>query len=417
MRRFNKFFVLSLLCLKFSLVPAIEAKKFTAPTKKLSSTDLNLIFKNNTKAAQNFVINQSFSVKNNNIRIFPFAEYEKAGHLIFSAESDFYSAEIKVSFIKNLPQGVNAVIYTDAKSNDEQEALYRFYSSFTAYKDQIKIIKIPNSANGFWSRDAIPVPVWKENNTVSTISNAQLTVVDARYYHYFEPDDLIADYYQAQVVKHNFYFEGGNFMANSLGDCLVINTQETQAVPNQVFTTMYGCSRLLRLPYVKGIGHADESVKFVTNNHVLTDAPEYRVLLEKEGFKVTMLPRPNRDMETYVNSLIINGTVWLPVFRQQNDKQAIKVYEDLGLKVIALDSSPLSNMGAGSIHCITMTYPESVDFNQLLKHFSAKDVTKVSGVASGVKKYIKKLEDELKENNEFLKDPNLDRFLDSNYDN
>jgi len=63
-------------------------------------------------------------------------------------------------------------------------------------------------------------------------------------------------------------------------------------------------------------------------------------------------------METYANSLLINGTLFLPIFEQPNDKEAIRIYENLGLKVIPIETKKLSNQGSGSIHCITMTYPQ-----------------------------------------------------------
>ena len=58
--------------------------------------------------------------------------------------------------------------------------------------------------------------------------------------------------------------------------------------------------------------------------------------------------------------------IYVPVFRHQNDETALQVYRDAGFSnVVPIDSRILSNQGAGSLHCITMTYPP-VEMDQLL---------------------------------------------------
>lgn len=359
----------------------------------------------------------------------PVSEYEEAGYLLFYSETEFNSADVKAKLIQNLPVGVTAVIYTDSDDQNDLEALYRFYSDMAPDKNQVKVIHVPNppiidkyddgngndeyTPTGFWTRDAIPVPVIQLAN-VSPLRalSEKFTVVDAKYYHSYEPDQYIADYFNAALLSHNYYYEGGNFMANSKGDCLVINTEEVQIIPNSIFTKSYGCKNLMRMPYLKGIGHADESLKFISDTHVLTDHPQYKKMLEAKGFTVTMLPRPKREYETYVNSLIINGTVWVPTFQQATDKQATDVYEKLGFKVVAADSLILSNEGAGSIHCITMTYPKTTDFNELLDFFGATDVVDYAKMNPEVEDKVKYLKDELNRQKQNLKDPELNKYLD-----
>lgn len=358
----------------------------------------------------------------------PVAEYEDTGYLIFYDVTDFASADIKAKLIENLPTDVTAIIYTDSNDQTELEGLYRYYSKLAPSAGQVKIISIDNApksqtfegedagfvqGNGFWSRDGIPVPVIQMANLspLQALSE-KFTVVDARYYHFYEPDEVIADYFNAGLLAHNFYFEGGNFIVNAKGDCIIVDKAATQIIPSSIFTKTYGCSTLVRLPHVKGIGHADESVKFVSDDHILTDDAGYKKTLEARGFKVTLLPRPKREYETYVNSLIINGTVWVPIFKQKTDKEALDVYHSLGLNVIPADSSILSNEGAGSIHCITMTYPKTTEFNEVLAYFGAKNVVGNANVNRGVERVVKSLEDERQEHIDRLKDPKLEKYLD-----
>jgi agmatine/peptidylarginine deiminase len=225
-------------------------------------------------------------------------------------------------------------------------------------------IKVISLQVGFWARDSLPVPVLGQDD--------KLTVIDAKYYHKVEPDKDIQGLFKTGLEKHNYYFEGGNFQANHKGDCLIVNNGRHAKIPDDIFTGLYGCRTLTRLPFIDGIGHVDERARFINEKTIVTDTPEYKKILQAKGFSVSLLPRPKQPYETYVNSLILNGHVVVPVFGQQTDAQALAVYEKLGLKASGADSVTLSNVGEGSIHCITMTYP-AIPMPELLKFLRAKE--------------------------------------------
>jgi agmatine/peptidylarginine deiminase len=200
-----------------------------------------------------------------------------------------------------------------------------------------------------------------------------LTVVDAKYYHGFEPDAEISRMFKAGLEKHEYYFEGGNFQASSKGDCMIVNNERHAQIPDGVFSGSYGCKQVIRLPFIDGIGHVDERARFINDKTIVTDTPAYKDLLEEKGFTVKLLPRPSQPYETYVNSLIMDGKVVVPVFGQATDAKALAVYESLGLKATGGDSTQLSNRGMGSVHCITMTYPV-VPMADMLKALGAKEL-------------------------------------------
>lgn len=292
----------------------------------------------------------------------PFSELENAGYLFFSSETIFDSGEAKRIMAKNLPKGVILVIY--AEPGDNLQAIRAQYSRFID-EDRLKVITLPEASRGFWARDGLPVPVWTDAH--------QLSVIDARYYHRFEPDQQVAEKFSAPLYKHNYYYEGGNFMVNESGDCVMVDNSQANKIPLSIFENIYGCRRTIRLPFEKGIGHVDESVRFVRSNTVITDSENYAKLLRSAGLEVLKLPRPEGEYETYVNSLLINGTIFVPVFNQPTDREALRVYEQAGLKVVPIETIALSNDGNGSIHCITMTYPP-VPFDQLLNQLGAKEL-------------------------------------------
>ncbi|MBY0385494.1 agmatine deiminase family protein [bacterium] len=299
----------------------------------------------------------------------PFAEYSPVGYVIISEHGEFDSLAAKKQIAQNLPDGVTLVVFTGSKSETHQKEIYQRFSEGMNGSAQLKVVYLPGADRGFWARDGVPVPVWSYDN----LGQQKFAVVDAKYYHGFEADKEVSDLFSAQLLKHNYYHEGGNFLANSRGECLVVNNERAVKIPDQVFLDKYGCKKTIRFPHTKGIGHIDETVKLINDDLAITDDKEYASILQKNGFTVQMVPRPKNSYETYVNSLYVNGTLFLPTFKQSGDAEAVALYESFGYKVVSLDSRSLSNDGLGSIHCITMAYPP-VPFNELLAAFGAQEV-------------------------------------------
>jgi len=293
----------------------------------------------------------------------PFADYEKTGYLIMSADFNFDSGPGKLEMARNLPADATLVIFASSADPATKERVLSAYESVVP-RSRIKLIALPNASQGFWARDGIPVPVF---------SNAgKFGVVDAVYGHRFEPDTEIARLFHAGLEKHEFYFEGGNFKANAAGDCVMVNHGAHVKIPDDIFTSLYGCRQLIRLPFVDGIGHVDEHVSFISDKVIVTDLPEYKDILQGKGFTVHMLPKPSGPYETYANSLIMDGKVIVPVFGRPTDEQALAVYRSLGLKATGGSSNTLSNRGQGSLHCITMVYPK-VSATELMKALGGKE--------------------------------------------
>lgn len=301
-----------------------------------------------------------FDTGSRNSSVIPFAEYNTTGYLFFS-DSDYYgmAKNIKETLAKNLPTGVDLVVYTQSRNKSFMNNLFRTYEKHID-KSRIKILQVPRSgSNDFWTRDNLPLPVW---------NNGGFGLVDARYYYNFEPDVFLSNLFNANYDKHNYFFEGGNFVANSRGECIVVNrrkrysggTSDTAKIPDHIFKNKYGCQTLIRLKHLKGIGHSDEVVKFMTDDIIVTDEPTYISLLESYGFTVKLLPEPDRNYETYINSLQVNDTLYVPVFGERHDQKAIDAYKSLGLglKIVTINSRQLATRGQGGIHCITMNYPD-----------------------------------------------------------
>lgn len=303
----------------------------------------------------------------------PFYEYGSTGYVAFS-DDDFYgiAADMKATVARNLPADVELLVYTQSSSKSHQQSLKSLYSQYID-SQRVHILQVPQSgSNDFWSRDNLPLPIWKNGN---------MALADARYYYNFEPDAFFGQLFGVQVLKHNYFYEGGNFMANSRGDCLVVNRKksypggvsDTAAIPDDIFRNYYGCKNLIRLKHLKGIGHADEVVKFISDDVVVSDTPEYTKQLEAAGFTVVDLPEADLNYETYVNSLIVNDVVYVPVFGESGDQKVLDTYTNLGFKAIPVQSRRLATQGQGGIHCITMNYPK-MPLQEILQSLGAKVV-------------------------------------------
>ncbi len=292
----------------------------------------------------------------------PISEVETAGYLFFSSDTPFNSREAKRIMAKNLPADVTLVIYASPGS-DKSRILQNYEGLIDA--SRVRVIELSGAGSGFWARDGLPIPVLN--------ANAGMDMVDSRYYHGFEPDQQMRGMFNNYLYRNDYYFEGGNFMVNDKGDCIMTDNDEASDIPDDVFTNTFGCKRLFRMPFEKGIGHVDETVRFVKSNTVVTDSPTYAATLRNAGFEVLMLPRPDRRYETYVNALLVNNTIYVPVYNESNDQLALDVYRSAGLNVVPIETIALSNNGLGSIHCITMTYPK-VPFSSILTMLGAKEL-------------------------------------------
>lgn len=284
----------------------------------------------------------------------PYAEFEHGSFLLISASPGFNSLAVTTTIADNLPSGVKLVVL--ASSSSEQQSAMATYGQYLD-RSRLSVVNI-GTRTGLWTRDSLPIPVWS--------TNGSLNLVDARYYHGNEPDSMLAQAFRLPLLKHNYYFEGGNLMNDDEGHCLVVGKTDTNSIPDDVFKKYYGCQQLTRLPHVAGIGHVDERVKILSGKRAVTDEPSYVSTLRSLGYTVTQVPRPRTNMGTYANALLVNGTIFLPVYGESGDAEAQRIYERLGFHVVPASSSQLSSQGKGSIHCITMVYPGSTTEAEIL---------------------------------------------------
>lgn len=91
--------------------------------------------------------------------------------------------------------------------------------------------------------------------------------------------------------------------------------------------------------------------------------------LDGKPYRLAPLPWPDacyddqgqRLPATYANFLIINGAVLVPLYQTPQDEAALVIFRNLfpGHEIIGIDCRPLI-LQHGSLHCVTMQYPQGV---------------------------------------------------------
>ena len=97
---------------------------------------------------------------------------------------------------------------------------------------------------------------------------------------------------------------------------------------------------------------------------------ELRAFRTLEGAPYTLIPLPMADPvfdegqrlpATYANFLIVNGAVLMPTYQSPKDDVARAQLQKAfpGREIVGIDCLPLIKQH-GSLHCVTMQFPEGV---------------------------------------------------------
>ena len=255
----------------------------------------------------------------------------------------------------------------------------------------------------FWIRDFGPLFVREANSLV-------LSIEDPKYYPGRDYDDTQpAEFASRLGIPHSQFslnFEGGNFLPNGTGICLIsdvvmgMNPQYNETEIKQMFRQDLGCDNLIILETLEdyATGHVDMWLAWADQTTLLVgeyeeeqdsdnrEIIENNILNHLTGLtdtstgnpiQIVRIPMPsncpsnsngmapqscnsvggwNRIWRSYLNIMEINGTVLLPVYAEDNfyESEAIQVWQSLGFQVRNVFSD-LIIPNAGTIHCITKT--------------------------------------------------------------
>ncbi len=214
---------------------------------------------------------------------------------------------------------------------------------------------------------------------------------------------------------------GGNFMVDGFGTAfaseLILEENEpgnpygvsskSEAQIDTIMKNYMGINRYIKMPVLPydGIHHIDMHMKLLDEQTLLigeyptgvADGPQIESNLNYvlnnfnsmfgTPYKIIRIPMPphngvypdnwNSDYRTYTNSVIVNKTVLVPVYEEQFDTTALRIYREAmpGYRIIGLDCNDIIQ-ASGAIHCITKAV--GVDDPLLISHQSLENTGNTS---------------------------------------
>ena len=248
-------------------------------------------------------------------------------------------------------------------------------------------------SNSLWIRDY-------GANTVYLNDVDSLILVDWRYNRPSRVQDdtlprsyaryLNLDLYQSINSPNRLVHTGGNFMSDGFGNgfsselILEENTDKTEAEIDNIMESFMGIGPYIKMPTLPydGIHHIDMHMKLLDEETLLmgqypqgvADGPqiEANLLYVLDNFtsafgtpyKVKRIiqppddnnryPNQNGDYRTYTNAIFVNKTVLLPIYEEQFDTTALRIWRESlpGYRIVGIDCNDIIAAG-GAIHCIT----------------------------------------------------------------
>jgi agmatine deiminase len=280
-----------------------------------------------------------------------------------------------------------------------QELIY--VKSLFKNKTNITFVKI--DSNDTWSRDFGGISV-KYNNAI-VVLDFKFNGWGKKYL--YQKDDAITRTLKLKGLlsqyKHktiNMVLEGGSIDSNGDGtiltttQCLLEKNRNPHLNKHTIEKNLKAylqIKKVLWLDYGALAGddtnsHIDTLARFTDTNTIVyqtcedKDDENYNQLYKmkeqlktlknhkEQSFNLIALPsiskiyyQNERLPATYVNFLIINGAVLVPIYRDKNDKKALNIFKQLfkNRDIVPIDCTTLIRQH-GSLHCITMQYFKNI---------------------------------------------------------
>ncbi|MCB9299522.1 MAG: agmatine deiminase family protein [Lewinellaceae bacterium] len=257
--------------------------------------------------------------------------------------------------------------------------------------DNVDIIQAP--FDSIWVRDYGPWAVY--HNDVDS-----LMIVDWIYNRPSRQNDdqipgVIAQHlglpiYEASQAPYDWVHTGGNNLRDGLGTNfsseLVLNENpgKTEAQIDEIAQLYLGANRYIKFPVLPFdlIHHIDMHMVFIDEETIIVgqypqgvaDGPQIEANMEYlvnevptafgNTYKLIRVPMPpdgngnypntGGDYRTYANAIFINKTILVPVYEEQYDSTALRIFQESlpGYKVVGINCNSIIP-AYGALHCIT----------------------------------------------------------------
>lgn len=274
--------------------------------------------------------------------------------------------------------------------------LYKYKEDIKPLQTNKQIILVNIATNDTWCRDFGPISCIKNNKIVMLdfIFNAWGMKFSANLDNQISKQLLAKNIFKKTKLKSkNFILEGGSIDSNGNGvilttsNCL-LEKNRNQLSKNKISKKLkkyFNLKEVLWLDYGYLSGddtdsHIDNLARFIDKDTIVylkcydKNDEHYNALNKMESqlktftntnnkpFNLIPIPMPKaiyhndrRLPASYINFLFINKALLLPVFGDENDDIAIKVFKNIckDREIIPIDSKIFLRQG-GSLHCLSM---------------------------------------------------------------
>ena len=315
------------------------------------------------------------------------AEFDSVAGIIFAWEA--YST-LLTELIKEVAEEDTAWVVVDNTS--EENSVSNTLSNAEVNMDHVVFQVIPT--NSVWIRDYGPWWIIEPGNSRA--------IIDLIYNRPRPLDDTYpesaAEYFGINYYGLGLIEAGGNMLLDGQGAVIVSNVifdgsqgfdpNLTQDQLEQYFLDYFGVHKVIVTPHLinDGTGHIDMFVKLINDTTIIVGEYENQsagfsgnydicnqvanqLANETNGagrpFNIVRMPMPpynNGITYTYINSLIVNNKVLVPIYgfstEFANDDSVLVLYETImpGVEAIGFDCNQIIPAN-GAIHCIAMKVP------------------------------------------------------------
>ena len=351
------------------------------------------------------------------------AEFDSVAGVIFAWEA---YPTLLTDLIKEVAEDDTAWVVVDNTS--EQNSVSNTLSNVNVNMDRVVFQVI--ETNSVWVRDYGPWWIIEPENS--------LAIIDLVYNRPRPLDDTYpesaAGYFDINYYGLGLIEAGGNMLLDGQGSVIVSNVifdgsqgfdpTLTQDQLEQYFLDYFGVHKVIVTPHLinDGTGHIDMFVKLINDSTVIVGEYENQsagypgnydicnqvasqLANETNGagrpFNIIRMPMPpynNGITYTYINSLIVNNKVLVPIYGLStefaNDDSVLALYETImpGVEAVGFDCNQIIPAN-GAIHCIAMkvpALPETIACGNLMGDVNLDgrtniyDILKLVDLAAGV---------------------------------
>ena len=351
------------------------------------------------------------------------AEFDSVTGVIFAWEA---YPTLLTDLIKEVAENDTAWVVVDNTS--EQNSVSNTLSNANVNMDRVVFQVI--ETNSVWVRDYGPWWIIEPENS--------LAIIDLVYNRPRPLDDTYpesaAGYFGINYYGLGLIEAGGNMLLDGQGAVIVSNVifdgsqgfdpTLTQEQLEQYFLDYFGVHKVIVTPHLinDGTGHIDMFVKLINDSTIIVGEYENQsagypgnydicnqvasqLANETNGagrpFNIVRMPMPsynNGITYTYINSLIVNNKVLVPIYgistEFANDDSVLALYETImpGVEAVGFDCNQIISAN-GAIHCIAMkvpALPETIACGNLMGDINLDgqtniyDILKLVDLAAGI---------------------------------